>query len=55
MISDKAKEDIETLLNMEMKLLLLDVEDVPIPEIPPQTPEEPQDLNYFYKNDSKNI
>ena len=51
MISEKAKEDVETLLNMEMKLLLLDVEDVPIPEVPPQVPEEPEDLNYFYKND----
>ena len=51
MISEKAKEDIETLLNMEMKLLLLDVEDVPIPEIPPPVPDEPEDLNYFYRND----
>jgi len=51
MISEKAKEDVETLLNMEMKLLLLDVEDVPIPEVPPPVPEEPEDLNYFYKND----
>lgn len=51
MISDKAKEDVETLLNMEMKLLLLDVEDVPIPEVPPTVPEEPEDFTYFYKID----
>ncbi len=51
MMSGKAKEDLETLLNMEMKLLLLDVEDVPIPEVPPTVPEEPENLNYFYKND----
>ena len=51
MISDKAKEDIETLLNMEMKLLLLDVEDVPIPETPPVLPSEPDDLNFYYKNE----
>ncbi|XP_065065282.1 engulfment and cell motility protein 2-like isoform X2 [Rhopilema esculentum] len=51
MTSEKAKEDFETLLNMEMKLLLLDVEDVPIPETPPTLPDEPSDLNFFYKND----
>eukprot|EP00112_Aurelia_sp_Birch-Aquarium-sp1_P016466 Seg3736.2 transcript_id=Seg3736.2/GoldUCD/mRNA.D3Y31 product="Engulfment and cell motility protein 1" protein_id=Seg3736.2/GoldUCD/D3Y31 len=51
MISDKAKEDIETLLNMEMKLLLLDVEDVPIPETTPVLPNEPDNLNFYYKNE----
>lgn len=51
MISEKAREDIETLLNMEMKLLLLDVEDVPIPELPPPVPNLPDDFNFFYKND----
>eukprot|EP00794_Sanderia_malayensis_P019162 gene19162-21082_t len=50
MVSKTAKEDLETLLNMEMKLLLLDVEDVPIPDVPPTIPEEPDTFDYFYKN-----
>lgn len=51
MVSAKAKEDLETILNMEMKLLLLDVEDVPIPEAAPPLPDDPENHNYYYKND----
>lgn len=47
-ISEKFKEDLEMLLNMEMKLLLLDLENVRIPDVPPQVPPEPENYSFYY-------
>ncbi|XP_065676231.1 engulfment and cell motility protein 1-like [Hydra vulgaris] len=50
MTSPESGSDLEMLLNMEMKLLLLDLEDVRIPEVPPPIPKEPDNYNFFYKD-----
>lgn len=47
-ISEKFKEDLEMLLNMEMKLLLLDLENVRIPDVSPVIPLEPDNYNFYY-------
>ena len=47
MVSKEAKSDLEILLNMEIKLRLLDIEGVPeIPQEPPPIPELPSDLDF---------
>ena len=47
MVSKEAKSDLEILLNMEVKLRLLDIEGVPeIPQEPPAIPELPSDLDF---------
>lgn len=46
MTSPKAKTDMEMLLNMEMKLRLLDLENVPIPDQPPAVPSLPSNYNF---------
>ena len=38
MSSNKAKEDVELFLSMEIKIRLLDVEDIPLPSCPPPIP-----------------
>ena len=48
MTSNTFKEDLEMLLNMEMKLRLLDLEDVSIPDVPPPIPKEPDNYKFFY-------
>ncbi|XP_066912124.1 engulfment and cell motility protein 1-like [Clytia hemisphaerica] len=48
MISKAFQEDLDMLLNMEMKLRLLDLEDVPIPDVPPPVPREPDNYDFFY-------
>lgn len=48
MPSSESKEELETLLNMEMKLRLLDLENISIPETPPAIPVEPPDFNFVY-------
>lgn len=48
MASDLTKSDLETLLSMEMKLRLLDLENVPIPEVPPPVPKEPSSYDFVY-------
>lgn len=47
--SKQMKEDLEMLLGMEIKLLLLDTEGIPIPSVPPPIPSEPDNLDFFYK------
>ena len=49
MTSKAAEEDIETLLNMDLKLRLLDIENVSIPNQTPTIPKEPLDYDFFYK------
>lgn len=48
MPSKESHEELETLLNMEMKLRLLDLENITIPENPPQVPAEPPNFNFVY-------
>ena len=48
MPSKESHEELETLLNMEMKLRLLDLENITIPENPPQVPAEPPNFNLVY-------
>ncbi|TRY86606.1 hypothetical protein DNTS_018586 [Danionella cerebrum] len=42
--SDLTRSDLETLMNMEMKLRLLDLENISIPEAPPPVPKEPSSM-----------
>ena len=52
MPSKASEEDLETLLNMDLKLRLLDIENVSIPSQPPATPKEPTDYDFYYKLDN---
>lgn len=51
MLSKQAEEDLNTLLVMEMKLRLLDVENIPIPSEPPTIPPDPPNYDFYYKLD----
>jgi engulfment/cell motility protein 1 len=51
MVSKLAEDDLNTLLVMEMKLRLLDVENVSIPSEPPVVPPDPPNYDFFYKLD----
>ncbi|XP_026543270.1 engulfment and cell motility protein 2 isoform X3 [Notechis scutatus] len=48
MASELTKSDLDTLLSMEMKLRLLDLENVQIPEEPPPVPKEPSSYDFVY-------
>ncbi|KAM3838601.1 engulfment and cell motility protein 2 isoform 4-T4 [Vipera latastei] len=48
MASELTKSDLETLLSMEMKLRLLDLENIQIPEEPPPVPREPSSYDFVY-------
>uniref|UniRef100_A0A665WN11 Engulfment and cell motility protein 1 n=1 Tax=Echeneis naucrates TaxID=173247 RepID=A0A665WN11_ECHNA len=48
MTSDYTKSDMDTLLSMEMKLRLLDLENIQIPEAPPPIPKEPSNYDFVY-------
>ena len=48
MPSSESHEELETLLNMEMKLRLLDLENITIPATPPAIPAEPPNFNFVY-------
>lgn len=52
MQSKSSEEDIETLLNMDLKLRLLDIENVSIPSVQPAIPKEPTDFDFYYKLDN---
>ena len=52
MPSKASEEDLETLLNMDLKLRLLDIENVTIPSAPPTIPREPADFDFYYKLDN---
>uniref|UniRef100_A0A4W5PIE6 Engulfment and cell motility 2 n=1 Tax=Hucho hucho TaxID=62062 RepID=A0A4W5PIE6_9TELE len=46
--SDLTRSDLDTLISMEMKLRLLDLENITIPEAPPPVPKEPSTYNFTY-------
>lgn len=46
--SDLTRSDLDTLMSMEMKLRLLDLENISIPEAPPPVPKEPSTYNFTY-------
>uniref|UniRef100_A0A4W3GQF6 Engulfment and cell motility 1 (ced-12 homolog, C. elegans) n=1 Tax=Callorhinchus milii TaxID=7868 RepID=A0A4W3GQF6_CALMI len=48
MMSELTKNDLDTLLSMEMKLRLLDLENIQIPEAPPPIPKEPSNYDFVY-------
>uniref|UniRef100_A0A673CF17 Engulfment and cell motility protein 1 n=1 Tax=Sphaeramia orbicularis TaxID=375764 RepID=A0A673CF17_9TELE len=48
MTSDYTKSDMDTLLSMEMKLRLLDLENIQIPEAPPPIPKEPSNYDFTF-------
>uniref|UniRef100_A0A6Q2X748 ELMO domain-containing protein n=1 Tax=Esox lucius TaxID=8010 RepID=A0A6Q2X748_ESOLU len=48
MASDLTRSDLDTLISMEMKLRLLDLENITIPEAPPPVPKEPSTYNFTY-------
>lgn len=48
MLSSESHEELETLLNMEMKLRLLDLENISIPGTPPPIPTEPPNFDFVY-------
>lgn len=51
MNSEEAAKDLEILLDMEIKLRLLDVEGMDLPEEPPPVPREP--TNYDFAVETK--
>ena len=52
MQSKASVEDVDTLLNMDLKLRLLDIENISIPSQPPAIPKEPADYDFYYKLDN---
>lgn len=48
MTSELTKSDMETLVSMEMKLRLLDLENIQIPDAPPPVPKEPSTYDFVY-------
>ncbi|XP_072268295.1 engulfment and cell motility protein 1 isoform X1 [Pyxicephalus adspersus] len=48
MISDQTRTDLDTLLSMEIKLRLLDLENIQIPDAPPPIPKEPSNYDFVY-------
>ncbi|KAM8966591.1 engulfment and cell motility protein 1 isoform 2-T2 [Pelodytes ibericus] len=48
MISDLTRNDLDTLLSMEIKLRLLDLENIQIPDAPPPIPKEPSNYDFVY-------
>uniref|UniRef100_A0A8D0ACL4 Engulfment and cell motility 1 n=1 Tax=Sander lucioperca TaxID=283035 RepID=A0A8D0ACL4_SANLU len=53
MTSDYTKSDMDTLLSMEMKLRLLDLENIQIPEAPPPIPKEPSNYDFALYSSTK--
>lgn len=51
MPSKAAEEDLETLINMDLKLRLLDLENISIPPQKPPIPPEPDNFDFYYKLD----
>ena len=49
MQSTALDKDLKTLLDMEIKLRLLDAEGVAIPHVPPPIPPPPPNFNFCYQ------
>lgn len=49
MMSQYTKNDLDTLLTMDIKLRLLDTEGVTIPEVPPEIPPPPPNYDFNFK------
>ncbi|XP_069509971.1 engulfment and cell motility protein 3 isoform X1 [Ambystoma mexicanum] len=48
MSSERMKSDLDILLSTEIKLRLLDLENIPIPDAPPPIPKPPSNCNFCY-------
>ncbi|KAL7978863.1 hypothetical protein Chor_013352 [Crotalus horridus] len=48
MVSERMQSDLDILLSMELKLRLLDLENIAIPDAPPDIPKPPSNLNFCY-------
>ncbi|XP_074864988.1 engulfment and cell motility protein 3 isoform X2 [Carettochelys insculpta] len=48
MPSELTRSELDTLLSMELKLRLLDLENIPIPDAPPPVPQPPSNLSFCY-------
>lgn len=48
MRSERAQSDLDVLLSMELKLQLLDLENISIPDAPPPVPKPPSNLDFWY-------
>ncbi|XP_009068407.1 PREDICTED: engulfment and cell motility protein 3, partial [Acanthisitta chloris] len=48
MTSERTQTDLDVLLSMELKLRLLDLENISIPDNPPPIPKPPSNLNFCY-------
>ncbi|ETE63681.1 Engulfment and cell motility protein 3 [Ophiophagus hannah] len=48
MVSERMQTDLDILLSMELKLRLLDLENITIPDAPPDIPKPPSNLNFCY-------
>uniref|UniRef100_A0A803WA62 Engulfment and cell motility 3 n=3 Tax=Ficedula albicollis TaxID=59894 RepID=A0A803WA62_FICAL len=48
MTSERTQTDLDVLLSMELKLRLLDLENISIPDEPPPIPKPPSNLNFCY-------
>lgn len=48
MTSERMQTDLDVLLSMELKLRLLDLENISIPDAPPPIPKPPSNLNFCY-------
>lgn len=48
MSSERMKSDLDILLSTEIKLRLLDLENIPIPDAPPLIPKPPSNCNFCY-------
>ncbi|XP_026107732.1 engulfment and cell motility protein 1-like [Carassius auratus] len=55
MTSELTKSDMDTLVNMELKLRLLDLENIQIPDVPPPVPKEPSTYDFVYDFSQQHI
>ena len=55
MLSKSSEENIDMLLNTDLKLRLLDIENVSIPSIQPAIPKEHKEFDFYYKLDNSDI
>ena len=51
MVSEDSRKDFAVLMAMEIEVRLMEIEGIDIPEERPPTPEPPEDLNFYYKQE----